>query len=1228
MKKGSGRAKVAVLVCVAALAGGAAVTGLIGCNKEAPPDSGIVVNKPVNVTVESGAGGSASVDKQSYISGDNVGLTITPDTGFELDKVTVGGADRTLSVRDGYLSIENVTEDTAISVTFKARETSVVSYKVNGTGGTATLSATSGYVGDKVTLTVAPEAGYEVMTVKVNGGDNLANALTDNSIDIELTTATVEIEIEFFAFPIKATVVCGEGGSAVITSPKDTYKIGDIIEIVVTPQEDWFLSSLLVNGAERKNDVAGGKLSLTLETAGNINFSVRFDVTPAQIDFAVTADKFGEALDLEGVSVELKHESGRKYTDIVIAEDGKIVADVIPGKYTVTVDNFIPFEIVVAKDGFDTAQTLTYQPFAESVVWNTSSFTEGKINNSAYGHLLAKDNFDNFVFTLTLKKTTVRTSVNFKYGNKMIGFSNDGNKAGLWLPGTEWGNIPWSDTTYETPSTDWYENDFANTKDDGEVVSFNAEYKFVRQGTKLYLFVEDTYVTSWEIFTADQKVNIALTGWGSGEIPVNISADTDTVNGLVGSNVTVGTVTNGDVTLDKTDGKYTLGDEVTVNLTPKAEEANAKYVLESLTLDGEPVSLDRVHTGVFTFKISKKAHTVSATFKSVAIANIDVAVTATKFGETQSLSEVVLSNANYNSVHRLNGGKLQVSGLAEGTYTVSAGGYIPVNITVSVNGSSTTANLVYNPFATSNDWTVTADSENNISISSASAGFHHLFLKDAQGDFALTYNIKKIATKEERRLAFTVKYGDNKMLAFTNVWNNDYGMSIPTGDWNIVWDGASHTYTGDWRTLEFTETEKAAYNGDSGINVSIVRQGATLYVFFGERFVSRYELFDATEKVECAFTGWSLFNDNDEPFIIPVTVKTDDVTISNFTESTISVQTAINGTLTLDKTNGKYFKGDNVTLTITPDTHSDSNKKYVLSSLTIDGQSVNVESITGGNYSFTATKANHTVAAEFTEVNLTMSLDITVTAEKHGAAQTLTAVTLKGENYEQTHNLAGGKLTVSVPFGSYTLTADGYIPVTVNSETTSVKLAYDLFTHKDDWTISSQDGVATVATSGYNYIELKDDYGNFVVSGTFAHTADMDGNKWAQGAAFVFKVNTPDGDRVLGFQLVGSVIKTIGAFEGTPNVQNAASWDQYTLTQEQQDNYHASALTYTIVRSGKYFYLYLDGVHCRTMDFGEFDNNATTKITIAKWDGNSEEQIPVTVSTQESDVTAWVNKAS
>lgn len=1229
MKKLSRFAKLALTLATVATLSGVTVIGLVGCKDDDTPPNGAVQTQPVKVTVDKSTGGNVTTDSESYVVGDNVQLTITPDTGYELDSVKVGDVDKTHLVRNGLLTLEEVSEDITVKVAFKARTASTVSYNIIGNkGGTASLSASSGYVGDRVTLTVTPENGYEVMTVKVNGGENLANSLVGNSVSFELTSATVEIEIEFYAFPVKATLNFNEeGGTVTITEPKDVYNLGDTIELTVTPKTAWLLQSLTVNGEDKKGDLVEGKLTLTVEKVGNINIAAKFDAIPAHAEFEINAIKYGNEYDLNGATVELKHENGRKYKDITVT-DGKITADVIPGKYKISIQDFTSCEITVEPSGYTTAVSTMYQPFKDSAAWNVSNAASGTVTiNSDYGHLYLKEDLGDFIATYKIKKMGAgnRMSLGVKYGDKIMGFSSDlsVDNPGVWLPNSkDWNNNPWGNANYiSNAPNDW----FGFT--DAEQAAYKGngiEITIARSGSRLYMFFGERYVSSWELFNTTESVALAFTGWFpvGHNLPVTISAVEKDIAALVGSTVTA-TAQNGTATLDKTDGKYSLGETVTVTLEAKEAQANEKYVLESLTLDGKPVDLNKVVDGVFTFTATKKTHTVSATFKAVAMANINVAITAEKFGETQTLQTVTLSNANYNKTHTLDNGNLVVEGLAEGTYTISAEGYIPVEITVAASGSSQTAKLIYNPFNSSENWNVTA-TDGNIKINSGVEHSHLYLTEDMGGDFAFTINIKNIATTAERRTAFTVKYGNNKMLTFTNVWNNDYGMSIPAGDWNIIWSGASHTYN-DWITLDFTAEEKSAYNGADGVNVKFVRQGTTLYVFFNNRFVNSYTLFEVDEKVECALTGWSLFDDNNNRFQIPVTAEIDAETIAGYVSSVVTA-TATNGTATLDGevTSKTYKLGERVNVTLTPATATDASKKYVLESLTVDGNSVDLNNVVDGAYSFTATKKNHAVVATFKEVDLTISLNIAVTAERYGVAQEITSVTLSNNaGYNQTHTLTGNSLQVSgLENATYTISVDGYIPVTVTSETQSVKLVYDLFKHKDGWTISSDNGTATLSTSGYNYIELKDSHtGNFVISGTFKHP-QMDTNKWGESSAFVLKV----GGKVCAFQLVGSVIKTMGDFEGISHIGNAATWDQYTLTEAQQNKYRDGTLTFTIVREGKNLHLFLDDTFCKTMDFSDFDNNAEVEIIIAKWDATADEAIPVSLWTDSAKVQEWVNK--
>lgn len=70
------------------------------------------------VDVNTTQGGTAKVDRETVPSGEDAVLTITPDSGYAISKVTVDGENVTADIQDGKYTIENVTEDSKVNVEF------------------------------------------------------------------------------------------------------------------------------------------------------------------------------------------------------------------------------------------------------------------------------------------------------------------------------------------------------------------------------------------------------------------------------------------------------------------------------------------------------------------------------------------------------------------------------------------------------------------------------------------------------------------------------------------------------------------------------------------------------------------------------------------------------------------------------------------------------------------------------------------------------------------------------------------------------------------------------------------------------------------------------------------------------------------------------------------------------------------------------------------------------
>ncbi len=117
--------------------------------------------------------GTIAADKTESVAGETITLTITPDTGYELEAITVkDAANEDIAVTNNTFTMpaSNVT----VSATFKK-----VNYTITIADGIAngkvTASATA-QMDDEVTLTITPDTGYEldVLTVKDATGNPIA----------------------------------------------------------------------------------------------------------------------------------------------------------------------------------------------------------------------------------------------------------------------------------------------------------------------------------------------------------------------------------------------------------------------------------------------------------------------------------------------------------------------------------------------------------------------------------------------------------------------------------------------------------------------------------------------------------------------------------------------------------------------------------------------------------------------------------------------------------------------------------------------------------------------------------------------------------------------------------------------------------------------------------------------------------------------------------------------
>ena len=148
---------------------------------------------PATYTVKAsvnGAGGSVSVNPESVQQGGDVTVTINPDSGYAIDSVTDNGNDVTTSVNNSPYTIQNVTEDHTIIVTFKLTVdlTDPTTWKTTGTAPNKTIIAPDGI---KLTAELAKEMldveGVNSIDLSKSGITSIPDKTFQNSNLVSIT---------------------------------------------------------------------------------------------------------------------------------------------------------------------------------------------------------------------------------------------------------------------------------------------------------------------------------------------------------------------------------------------------------------------------------------------------------------------------------------------------------------------------------------------------------------------------------------------------------------------------------------------------------------------------------------------------------------------------------------------------------------------------------------------------------------------------------------------------------------------------------------------------------------------------------------------------------------------------------------------------------------------------------------------------------------------------------
>ena len=253
-----------------------------------------VTFKPIprfTLSLSTNTGGSLSYNGYSVTNttnsfsvkeGSSATITITPNSGYRLSRLTVNGTNVTSSVSNNQYTISNITANTTVVATFEQIPATTYSLSIqsgaggsvsyNGTTVTNTTRSFTVNEGTSATITITPNTGYILSRLTVNG-TNVTSSVSNNQYTISNITANTTVVATFEQIPATTyslSIQSGSGGSVSyngmsITNTTKSFTVseGSSVTLTITPNSGYKLSSLTVNGTNVTSSVSNNKYTIS-----------------------------------------------------------------------------------------------------------------------------------------------------------------------------------------------------------------------------------------------------------------------------------------------------------------------------------------------------------------------------------------------------------------------------------------------------------------------------------------------------------------------------------------------------------------------------------------------------------------------------------------------------------------------------------------------------------------------------------------------------------------------------------------------------------------------------------------------------------------------------------------------------------------------------------------------------------------------------------------------------
>ena len=198
----------------------------------------VEVNKALStVTIADAANGTVTADKSEAYVGEEVTLTITPDSGYKLATISVkDDSNNELSVTDGKFTMpaSNVT----VTAVFAANNYTIT-YNTDGHG--VVSGVHSANVGNEIKLSITPNGGYELDTLSVKDSQNRKIDVTGDKFTMPADNVTVEATFK----KVNYTITYEESEHGTVSGAASA-QFNDLVQLTITPDEGYILNDLNV----------------------------------------------------------------------------------------------------------------------------------------------------------------------------------------------------------------------------------------------------------------------------------------------------------------------------------------------------------------------------------------------------------------------------------------------------------------------------------------------------------------------------------------------------------------------------------------------------------------------------------------------------------------------------------------------------------------------------------------------------------------------------------------------------------------------------------------------------------------------------------------------------------------------------------------------------------------------------------------------------------------------